>query len=124
MSSLSRINNFYRGDTRSYKIVVKYKNGSPVPLAGKTLWFTMKVDPDDADNLAVLQVKHVFPNNTESENGVGYLKLSSTQTDTIYPGEYWYDFQITEEIPGAPPIVITLDSDKVEILKDITRGNI
>jgi hypothetical protein len=121
MASPSRIHSFYRGDTRDYKLVVNHKDGTPVPLYGKILYFTLKVDPDDTDDLSVLQIRMPFPDNTDSQNGIGYLHIDSTQTNEIPPGPYYYDFQIVQPVSGKPPIVITIDSNKVEILKDVTR---
>ena len=117
------INDFTRGDTKNYKLVFT-SNGNPVPMFGSKIYFTMKVNETDADNVAALQVLVVPEDTPDSASGIVMLVLDSNKTD-IEPGSYLYDIQqsIPGEEVGDPPIVTTLVSGRVNVLADITRTN-
>lgn len=76
-------------DTKVYTIVLK-QNGVAVNISGWQLYFTVKSDPNDADSSALLSKNVTFPSNTDSQNGIGYLSLTSIDTN-IAVGEYYYD---------------------------------
>ena len=121
MTGKSALAPFYRGDTKVFNLSFKDNAGTPINISGHKLWFTMKINVTDADANAVFQKEITFPENTDSENGVGALTLGSDETGTIEPGTYFFDIQ--KVIPGTPPIVATLLSGRVAVLSDITRRN-
>lgn len=112
------ISPLYRGDTRTIKVTITDDAGDPVNIGGHSLWMTLKSDPADLDAAAVLQVSAVMPANAESTAGIGYLTLSSTATDGLTPGRYYYDVQWVQ--PGTPPVVKTVSAGKLKVLTDIT----
>ena len=115
----SKLNSFFRGDTVTYTLSFKDKDGTPIDISGHIFWFTLKTKLEDADAAAVFQKQITFPADTESQNGRGNLSLSSIETGDIPPGDYYYDFQ--KVIPGNPPIVYTYVRDKISVLQDVTR---
>lgn len=121
MSFKSNLSHFYRGDTREFAFEFTDSAGLPINIAGHELWFTMKRDPGDADDAAILQKKVVFPPSPQSAKGEGTLRLSSVETDAIPPGVYLFDFQ--RVIPDNPPVVKTLMAGRVSVLPDITRSH-
>lgn len=109
----------YRGDTRTLKVsITDEASGEAIDISGHSLWFTLKNDPADLDAAAVLQVSAVMPNDANSAAGIGFLTMSSTDTDGLTPGRYYYDLQWVQ--PGSPPVVKTIEAGKVRVLADIT----
>ncbi len=88
------IKDFYRGDTRTYSIVSKAKDGSPLSLHNAKLFITFKSSQSladaDAELHKVISLTEIDPNNP---TGVATIKLTHTDTE-ITPGTYWYDFQL------------------------------
>jgi hypothetical protein len=66
-------------DSKTWKIVIK-KNNLPEDISGWSLYFTCKTDFNDADSAAIITKNVTFPHNAESEAGIGYLILTSTDT--------------------------------------------
>ncbi len=81
-------------DTKTYTIRLT-KNGVAQDISGWSLYFTVKSDFNDADSAALISKNVIFPHNTESENGVGYLELTSSETN-IAIGQYWYDMKFID----------------------------
>ena len=116
----------YRGDTRVLRFTVT--DGAAVKdITGYKFFCTIKVNQDDADSAAVLQVSTTAGDNQWDEdnddvaNGKCYLVLSSTDTNGLTPGErYFYDLQ--RVAPGTPVKVKTLESGYVKIKYDATRA--
>lgn len=116
------IADFYRGDTKRYRFTFTDAAGAAVDITGWELWFTMKVNRTDLDVNAVIQVRHTVGNdlNDNAAGGIAFLTIPSTLTDVAI-GRYYYGIQ--RVIPGSPPDVRTLETDKVKVLQDITLDN-
>jgi len=71
------------------------RNGAAQPINGWFVYFTVKADFNDADVAALITKSYQFPNNSESTNGIGYLALTSSETN-IASGEYWYDMKFVD----------------------------
>jgi len=71
------------------------RNGAAQPINGWYIYFTVKSDFNDADSAALITKSYQFPNNAESTSGVGYLALTSTDTN-IAIGEYIYDMKFVD----------------------------
>jgi hypothetical protein len=78
-------------DTKVYTFHLT-RNNVPVNISGWYLYFTVKTDFNDSDTSAKIKKDILFPTNTDSQNGIGYLELTSAETD-IDLGEYYYDFK-------------------------------
>ena len=116
------LKSIYRGDTKRYQFTVTDIQGNPVDISDNYLYFTMKINEDDADVDAVVAIKTVLPNDAETLVGIGRIEVPSTDTDPLSPGEvYFYDFQYV--VPGVPPYVQTLQAGKVKVLQDATLAN-
>ena len=117
------LKSIYRGDTKKYQFTITDPStGDPIDISGHYLYFTMKVNEDDTDGNAVLQVRELMPSNANSQNGIGVITVPSTDTDVLEPGTiYFYDFQYV--VPGVPPYVQTLQAGKVRVLQDATITN-
>lgn len=112
---MAGIKDFYRGDTLEFEIDIQDSDENPIDITGATVWFTMKENPADPDNLAAIQIRQ-----TEHINAVdGKTKIivPSNLTDRLTPNKsYFYDFQIT----FASGVVKTIMVGKVKVLQDIT----
>lgn len=114
------INSFYRGDTKTYKFTFTDSDSVAVDCTGWTIWFTLKEDETDLDAAAVLQVSTTAGDVADDDptNGIMYLVVPATSTDSITPAKYYYDFQrVTSD--GS---ITTLDSGRVTVKYDITRS--
>lgn len=113
---------FYRGDTKTYPFTFKVKDSDPVvpiDLTGKVLRFTMKSAKSDPDPGVLQKVLGPF-SGPEALAGTGTLVLTSADTDTLAPGKYYFDFQLTD--PGTTPVTVTtVGVGTVTVLEDITR---
>jgi len=113
------IKNFYRGDTKKYRLKVKDKQtGKPISVHNGQLFVTFKINKTDEDMDAVLQ-KSVMATEADQLDPTGEVEivLSSSETD-IEPVTYYYDFQFV----SSSGEVVTVLSDKVKVLADITRS--
>lgn len=117
---MATLSDFYRGDTKSWSLTFQ-KNGSPIDISNMTLYFTLKQDQEAADNdTGVYQASVTFPNDANSQAGLGSILLTSTFTDAIEPGAYYYDFQLVDS-STSPSTVTTLAKGTVNVLIDVTR---
>jgi len=115
---MTGISDFYRGDTKTYNIILRGSNNTPISVHNGTLTFTMKKKLSLLDSEASV---HLSAPTIESDplNPTGMMSITLTSTNTnIDPVEYFYDFQFTSE-SGQ---VTTLLSDKVKVLADVSRG--
>jgi len=80
-----------RKDTKNYRVILK-RDGIAVDISGWTVYFTVKNDFNDADSVALISKNYLMPNNSDSQAGIGYLPLSSSDTN-IAIGEYVYDMK-------------------------------
>jgi hypothetical protein len=76
-------------DYKTYTLRLK-RNGVAIDISGWSLYFTAKQDFNDLDAAAKISKNVLFSANAESEAGIGYLTLSSSDTD-LPVGELYYD---------------------------------
>jgi len=81
-------------DTKTYTFRLT-RNRLPVNISGWYVYFTVKTDWTDADSSALISKTVLMPNNVESVAGIGYLSLTSIETD-IPINEYFYDFKFVD----------------------------
>lgn len=113
------IDDFYRGDTKTYSLTVTDANGSAVDISGWHIWITFKTNKDDADVDAILQKDITLPSGGDSANGLATLTLTSTET-SIAVGKYFYDIQRVVNPAVDPQDVETIGYGSVKVLQDIT----
>jgi hypothetical protein len=83
-------------DSKTYQFRIAL-NRVPVDISGWQLYFTVKADVNDADSAAIISKDVTFPSNAESANGVGYLSLTSSDTN-VPVSEYVYDLKFLDII--------------------------
>jgi hypothetical protein len=99
-------------DTKTWKFVIK-KNNIPVDISGWSVYFSVKNDFNDADSAAIITKNSTFPDNAESQAGIGYLSLTSAETDVTI-GERYYDMKLIDTNYRE-----TFLSGKINILRTI-----
>lgn len=111
--------NLVRGDDWIIKIVVS-SDGNPLDITGFTYWFTLKLNVDDADPGA-LQISFnpdTATSPTEASQGILYIKVNKSLTDSIDAATYNYDLQQVDNAGTVQTLLI----GKVKVVKDITRS--
>ena len=114
----SELDIVYPGDTLDFDFTFKNKDGSPLNISGKTLWFTAKLNIDDETNKET-DIVHskVFEPSPDSIGGIGSMQIESKLTAILVPGrEMRYDFRL---IDGD--VVKTIDSGKFKVVQNITK---
>lgn len=115
---MTGINDFYRGDTKKYKMRVRDGDTEePISVHNGKLYFTLKKSQSLTDDEATLQVI-ATGSETDQLNPEGIVSMTVPASDTklITPGDYYYDFQFVSE-SGE---VTTVLAGKVKVLKDVT----
>ena len=105
-----------RGDDWSFKLTVT-ANGSPVNITGYSYWFTLKdnIDESDPGDVQVTANPSVTGNPSQ---GIVYINVSKSLTNSLVPKTYNYDVQQVD----AAGKVQTLLIGKVKVVRDITRS--
>lgn len=73
-----------QGDTLAFKYTFKTAEGDPISVVGATMTYWMKLDvhsPDGEPGDLIDTV--VFPDNEDSENGIGYQNILPTKTSEL-----------------------------------------
>jgi hypothetical protein len=83
-----------RGDDVDRVMTFKDGDGAAIPITNYTVWFTVKIFPDDTDEDAVLQKE--ITTHTDAPNGISALVITKAQTLAVPVGEYYFDFQIKD----------------------------
>lgn len=113
------IKDFYRGDTKKYRLKVRdKKTGNPISVDGGQLFFTLKQSKTDSDEDAILQ-ESTTGSEADPSDPIGEIEMTLSSSETnVTPGSYYYDFQFV----SSSGEVYTLLADKVKVLVDITRS--
>ena len=112
-----------RGDTVNFtfQFTDDDNNDAPIDISGKTLWFTLKLKAKHTDAEAALQHKVVFPNDSVSQNGIGYMTLEPVLTDPLTIKRHQFDFQLVDD-QVSPAVVLTVGRGQLDVVTDITRS--
>jgi hypothetical protein len=81
-------------DTKNYTLRLT-RNGVAVDISGWYVYLTAKSDYNDLDASAVLSKNVLMPSNPESVAGIGYLPLTSAETN-LTVGTYYYDIKFVD----------------------------
>lgn len=103
----------YKRDDVTINLVVKNSAGVAIDITGYKFWFTAKVNKDDVDASALIQVS--VTDHTNPTEGETSIQLSKINTN-ITPGNYYYDIQMKDNMNK----ILTLVSSTIEIKQDIT----
>lgn len=115
---------FYQGDTRKYRVIVKNKiTGEPISVDGGTLFITFKSSKSDTDENAAIAVS--FPaTEVDPQNPTGEILATLTAANTSVPyASYYYDFQFVSSGGEVTTLLpqYKVHEPKVKILEDITN---
>ena len=107
----------FRGDTKNYSITIFAEN-ERLTLTDWTIRFTVKENKSDTDANAVIQI---LGTTVDADNGIGKIVLNKAHTDTLTPGDYYYDIQIDNLTTGQ---VSTIRNGIFTVKEDITRTSL
>ena len=100
----------YSGDTYVHEVRVKDSDGDPISITGRTYSGSVKLS-----KLANDVLLSFTPSITDGANGVVKFTLSSSETGSLTPGTYHYDFQEVNNV-----VTTTLLTGKIVIEADVT----
>jgi hypothetical protein len=80
-----------RGDTETYTITFKESDGTAYDITNWVIFFTLKSSWDVPDAEADLQ--KAITTHSDPTAGETQVALVHTDTHTLTPGEYYFDFQ-------------------------------
>ena len=119
---MSIIENFIQGDTLEIPLIFEEEqtDGSflPIDITNWTIWFTVKSDPRDIDDDAIIGPIEVTVH-TDPVNGKTLISISKEQTNIPVKDNYWYDLQ-TKDAAGA---INTIEVDNLDCLQGVTHTN-
>jgi len=72
--------NLVQKDTKIYTFTIK-NSGVAVDISGWSVYFTVKSNLEDLDADALILKSYVFPTDATSALGIGYLALTSSDTN-------------------------------------------
>lgn len=110
------LSSFVRGDDWAIKLTVT-SNNNILNITGYTYWLTLKVNMDDLDANAALQVQ-IVPESADAVQGVVIIKAPAAQTSLLEPISYFYDIQQVDTNGEVQTLMI----GKVKVIKDVTRS--
>ena len=115
------INDIVRGNSKTYKFVFTNIDRSVKDITGWQILFMAKVNINDADGAALIDVTATAGNDTNDDppNGLMYLTVPETATE-LTPQTLSYDF--VRIIPGATPDIKTLDQGSFAITKAVRQN--
>ena len=100
----------------------------PRDVSGMTLAFTVKRSPSDSDADALTQAHAVLPNDANSQAGLAWLFVPSTETDHLTVLDLndkrervYYDFQLSYRDGLGRLRVETFDVGYKRVVPDATR---
>lgn len=84
--------------------------------SGDTIYFTVKVKPDNdsTDDSALIKTNWIVGTDVEVENGQLQLELTPTQTDIAF-GQYFYDIKLISAANDAEQTLITGDINILDV---------
>ena len=113
---MSSIKNVIRGDTHTISLAITGAMGAIVDLTGATVFFTVNAEKSPTDDSAAVIQKTVTIH-SDPTAGKTVIKLDPADTDSVAPGNYWYDIQIR----ASNGDISSLPKARFEIVSDISR---
>ena len=115
---MSKIKDYIRGDTRVITINCFQSDGTtPINLTGATVTFTLNANASPTDDTSAALQK-VVTSHTSPLLGITTVTINNADTQTLTPGDYYYDVQIKD----ASGNYTSLKKDIFTINPDITRA--
>jgi hypothetical protein len=105
-----------RGDTRTVNLTFLESDGTtPVDLTGGTVYFTVNISSDPADDTSIAFQK-TATSFTDATAGQHTFTLTHSDTN-IDPGTYWYDSQFKDAVGNY----LSSYRGKFIVQSDVTR---
>lgn len=107
-----------RGDDKSFQFTFT-EDSTPIDISGWDIWMTVKSNPMDDDEDAIIAIDPTDVSKIDSGDGVvdtAIISISSTQ-NTINPATYFFDIQAKDD-SGK---ITTLQKAKYVVETDITQ---
>lgn len=93
----------------------------PFDISGCVLYFTVKKNLTDADDIALIALTIDVPYNSDSEAGKGYINLTSEDT-TIPIAQYIYDIKFQRNMSGGGILQrITIGTGSFQVNSTVTQ---
>lgn len=94
--------------------------GNPINITGWYFWITIKKSVNDSDGQALFQKKFIVGDDVRDKpvQGIVWIEIPPTVTDSIPVGKYVYDLQIVM----ADGQVKTVDFGNLVVKSDVTRN--
>ena len=108
----------YRGNPYNATITVKDADGEAYPLTGKTIFFTVKLLSDTADNDDAAVIRSDITEHTTPGGGVSALALTAEQT-LVDKGFYKWDLRIYKV--GPPLVQLNSVAGTCEVKQIVTK---
>lgn len=102
----------FRKTTKVYELNFK-KDGSPLDISDWKIYFTMKENMGDIDDIA--KIKKDITTHMDAPNGKTTIELSTTDTD-LTPKNYYYDIKYKDDEDN----VGILFRGRITIVKPVT----
>lgn len=115
----------YVRDDRTLSVSVNTDTGSPVDLTDAKMWFTVKQRFLDPDDKALIQKRTANAGGSDSQikivtpaTGKAEIYIVPADTQSMNPGTYVYDIQVTL----ANGKTYTITRDKITFKEDVTKA--
>jgi hypothetical protein len=107
-----------RGDSQTYTLTFKQRDGTLYCLKNWAVFFTLKTNVSLPDTEASLQkIVTTFADTTAGTSGVAVISLLPTDTTNLEPGEYDFDIAVRT----AANETFTVMKGKLDLDYDVTR---
>ena len=123
-SESNRIVMFLRDD-RTLSVTANYEDGTAANLTGAKMWFTVKEKAADPDSDALIEKKSALAGGGDTEikftnptGGAAEVYLVPDDSDSMNPGIYSYDVQVTL----ADGKTYTIVRDRITFKEDVTKA--
>jgi len=120
----NRIVMFLRDD-RTLSVTANYEEGGAADLTGAKVWFTVKDKASDPDADALIEKKSSLAGGDDTQikitnptGGAAEIYIVPDDTDTMNPGIYSYDVQVTL----ANGKTYTIVRDRITFKEDVTKA--
>lgn len=100
-----------RGDTKSFTITFNDQNNDPIDITGATIEFMVKEKLTDTNADALIH--KTITSHSNPTSGITILSLSTSDTEDLRPGQYYYDIQRTQnsEVKSSDKAIFLVEAD-------------
>jgi hypothetical protein len=113
---MAQIRNYIRGDSRVLAVSVVDSSGNPVDITGGTVFFTLNATQNPTDDSGAVISKTVT-SHTAPTLGQTQVTLTNTDTQSLTPGQYYYDIQYKDTAGN----ITSTKADVFQVIGDVTR---